>query len=175
MAKKGAHDGGTLGETIAGKMNDPAFAAEYRRRRFVQEVAVAVRKLRESAGLTQAELAGRMGVSQPIIGRLEGAKDHQPRFDLLDRVAASVGLGVKVIFCEPRKPAQPLASIEDGAVSFLRRGIKAISGAGSAARASASVGRAKASGAVVQRASVAPTGKGRRATADSVSRGGGTT
>jgi len=121
MAKKMAHDGGTLGETIADKMKDPAFAAEFRRLRFVQEVAVTVRKLRESAGLTQAELAGRMGVSQPIIGRLEGAKDHQPRFDLLDRVAAAVGLGVRVVFCEPGKGAQPLAVIDEGAVARLER------------------------------------------------------
>ena len=118
---------------IADKMKDPAFAAELRRRRFVQEVAVVVRELRDSAGLTQAELAGRMGVSQPVIGRLEGAKDHQPRFDLLDRVAAAVGLGVRVVFCEPGKGAQPLAVIDETAVTRLekdaRRAAKAARGA----------------------------------------------
>lgn len=122
--KKLAHNGGTLAGALADKMKDPAFAAEYRRRRFVQEVAVAVRKLRESAGLTQAELAGRMGVSQPVIGRLEGAKDHQPRFDLLDRVATSVGLEVRVVFCEPGRAAKPLAVIEQGAVTRLERNAK---------------------------------------------------
>ena len=121
MAKKQSHRGIGMAEVLAEHMKDPAFAVAYRRRRFVHEVAVAVRKLREAAGITQVQLAERMGVAQSVIGRLEGAKDQQPRFDLLHRVAAAVDLGVRVVFCPPGKGDQPLAVIDDAAAAHLEK------------------------------------------------------
>jgi ribosome-binding protein aMBF1 (putative translation factor) len=45
---------------------------------------------RQEAGLTQAEVASRMGTSQSVVARLESAR-HMPSFDLAARYAAAIG------------------------------------------------------------------------------------
>jgi transcriptional regulator with XRE-family HTH domain len=45
---------------------------------------------RQQAGLTQAEIALRMGTTQSVIARLESAR-HMPTFDLAARYAAALG------------------------------------------------------------------------------------
>jgi predicted transcriptional regulator len=49
-----------------------------------------IRKAREDASLTQAELAARAGMSQPVIARLERG-DANPRVMTLDRVLRAAG------------------------------------------------------------------------------------
>jgi transcriptional regulator with XRE-family HTH domain len=50
---------------------------------------------RQSAGLTQAELARRMGTSQSVIARLESAR-HMPSFDLISRYARALDLRLDI-------------------------------------------------------------------------------
>jgi ribosome-binding protein aMBF1 (putative translation factor) len=47
-------------------------------------------RLRTEAGLTQAELANRMGITQSAIARMEGG-GTRPNLDTLERLAAAVG------------------------------------------------------------------------------------
>lgn len=50
---------------------------------------------RTEAGLTQAEVAERMGVSQPVVARIEsslGKKSHSPTLDSLRRYADACGM-----------------------------------------------------------------------------------
>lgn len=54
------------------------------------EAAALIRRARNAAGLTQAELATRVGVKQPEIARLE-AVGANPRVATLDRVVAATG------------------------------------------------------------------------------------
>ena len=54
------------------------------------EVSVLLRTTRESAHLTQAELAARAGTSQPAISRYEAAT-ASPSVQTLDRLLASMG------------------------------------------------------------------------------------
>jgi len=52
-------------------------------------------KARAAAGLTQAEVAKRMGVSQPVVARIEsslGKKDHSPSLNTLRRYADACGM-----------------------------------------------------------------------------------
>ena len=52
-------------------------------------------KARHDAGLTQAEVASRMGVSQPVVARIEsslGKKDHSPSLNTLRRYADACGM-----------------------------------------------------------------------------------
>lgn len=52
-------------------------------------IARQIKVAREKAGLTQAELAEALGVTQPMIGRLESLKDKRlPSIELLARIAA---------------------------------------------------------------------------------------
>ncbi len=54
-----------------------------------------VRALRKARGLTQEELAVRIGTRQPIIARLEGGA-HIPTWRTLNRVAKALGATVNV-------------------------------------------------------------------------------
>jgi len=52
-------------------------------------------KARAAAGLTQAEVATRMGVSQPVVARIEsslGNKDPSPSLNTLRRYADACGM-----------------------------------------------------------------------------------
>ena len=51
-----------------------------------------VKSTREKMGLTQAELAEKVGTSQSVITRLEGGSDTRtPSLSLLSRIAQSCG------------------------------------------------------------------------------------
>jgi transcriptional regulator with XRE-family HTH domain len=54
-----------------------------------------IRTARTGAGLTQAELARRMGVQQPVVARLE-REGSDPRFSTVLRALEAVGQGVYV-------------------------------------------------------------------------------
>jgi transcriptional regulator with XRE-family HTH domain len=54
-----------------------------------------VKRAREAAGLSQAELADRMGTTQSAVARLE-SRYSNPRVDTLDRAVASTGQRVTV-------------------------------------------------------------------------------
>jgi transcriptional regulator with XRE-family HTH domain len=56
-----------------------------------------VRELRESVGISQRELADRMGTTQSVVARLE-AGGSKPSLSTLERVAEAVGKQVEVRF-----------------------------------------------------------------------------
>jgi DNA-binding XRE family transcriptional regulator/predicted RNase H-like HicB family nuclease len=58
-------------------------------------VKLALRWARKRAGMTQAELAHRAGLSQPAVARLEDP-DYNPTIDMLERVASALGARLEV-------------------------------------------------------------------------------
>lgn len=50
-----------------------------------------IRAWREHLGLSQREVAGRMGISQPAYAKMEG-KDAHPRVATLKKIAAALGV-----------------------------------------------------------------------------------
>jgi transcriptional regulator with XRE-family HTH domain len=62
-----------------------------------------LRKTRERAGLTQAELAERAGVTQPVISRAE-APGANPRLATLDRLLRAAGARLELAAPEVRRP-----------------------------------------------------------------------
>ncbi len=60
------------------------------------DLALLVREMPENAGLTQAELAKKVGTTQSAIARLEDAEyaGHSPA--VLERIAAACGVGLKL-------------------------------------------------------------------------------
>jgi predicted transcriptional regulator len=59
------------------------------------EPATLIKRARQSAGLTQAELAKRARMKQPEIARLE-SPGANPRLSTLKRVVAAAGQGLKL-------------------------------------------------------------------------------
>jgi DNA-binding XRE family transcriptional regulator len=89
-----AHD-----EMIAEWMNDPAFKAEYdaleEEFQFLREMLHA----RKRAGLTQEEVAERMGTKAPAVARLEGSdvcEKHSPSVNTLRKYAHAVGCKLEI-------------------------------------------------------------------------------
>ena len=70
-------------------------------------------KARTRAGLTQRELARRMGVSQAVIARLESA-EHSPLLDTLVAVADALDCELQLRFKRRRKAAAADATHEVG-------------------------------------------------------------
>lgn len=67
-----------------------------------QDLAIGsqIYQARKAAGLTQAELAERVGTTQSIISDLEDAEYQGHSMSMLRRVAAALGLSVRVEFVE---------------------------------------------------------------------------
>ena len=76
-------------------MKDPAFRAEYDRLKPEYELALALIKARTKAGLTQAEVAKKMGTTQSVVARIEGG-GNPPNLKTLERYAEAVGRRIQV-------------------------------------------------------------------------------
>jgi DNA-binding XRE family transcriptional regulator len=76
-------------------LQDPKFKAEYDRLGPIYEVVWELIEARHQAGLTQAELAARIGTTQSAIARLENAR-HMPSLAMVARYARAVGQRLEV-------------------------------------------------------------------------------
>ena len=63
------------------------------------QIAEIVYRLRTSAGMTQSELARRMGTTQSAIARMENS-GSLPTLELLDRVGRAIGTAITLIVGE---------------------------------------------------------------------------
>ena len=67
----------------------------------------ALLKARKDAGLTQAEVASRMGVSQPVLARIESSlikEDYSPSLKTLRRYAQACGKKLQIRLVDHTKP-----------------------------------------------------------------------
>ena len=76
-------------------LTDPEVRAAYERLVPEYEVARAIIRARAHAGLSQAQLAERMGTSQPYIARLESGRTL-PNLRTLQRVGEATGTRLRV-------------------------------------------------------------------------------
>jgi ribosome-binding protein aMBF1 (putative translation factor) len=76
-------------------LTDPEVRAEYDRLGPIFAVVGEMIEARQQAGLTQAEIAARMGTTQSVVARLENAR-HMPTFNLVSRYAAAIGRRVDI-------------------------------------------------------------------------------
>jgi ribosome-binding protein aMBF1 (putative translation factor) len=78
-------------QVLADQLQDPAFREEWDRTALARAVATRVVTYRAMEGLSQAALARKLGVSQPLVARLE-AGEHEPTLTTLSRLARHLGL-----------------------------------------------------------------------------------
>jgi transcriptional regulator with XRE-family HTH domain len=83
------------------RMKSPAARAGYEHAQAAYELGRMVRDLREARGLSQRELAERMGTTQSVVGRLE-AGGSRPTIVTLERVAHALELRLEVRFRDAR-------------------------------------------------------------------------
>ncbi len=73
---------------------DPKFRAAYDALGDEFAALAALLRARQNAGLTQADIAQKMGVSQPVVARIEsslGSRKHSPSLATLRRYADACG------------------------------------------------------------------------------------
>lgn len=73
------------------------------------EVARSIYRLRIAAGLTQRDLATRVGTSASVISRLEDADYDGHSLSMLNRIAAALGRVVQIRFTASPGAARPAA------------------------------------------------------------------
>ena len=79
--------------------NDPEFKAAYESYADEFSALEALLAARREAGLSQAEVAHRMGVSQPVLARIEsslGSQKHSPSLHTLRRYANACGMTLEL-------------------------------------------------------------------------------
>jgi predicted transcriptional regulator len=89
----------THDEMIEKMLSDPAIKAAYDDLEDEFALFDEVLKARKRTGLTQAEIAARMGTKAPAVARLEsggGSKRHSPSIATLRRYAEAVGCKLKI-------------------------------------------------------------------------------
>jgi predicted transcriptional regulator len=89
----------THDEMIGKMLSDPAVKAAYDDLEDEFALFDEVLKARKRTGLTQAEIAARMGTKAPAVARLEsggGSKRHSPSIATLRRYAEAVGCKLKI-------------------------------------------------------------------------------
>jgi transcriptional regulator with XRE-family HTH domain len=82
-------------------MKDAAYQRAYDALEEEFALAKAVIAARNRAGLTQVELAYKMGTTQPVVARLEGGRTR-PSMRTLERLAKATGSRLLIKF-EPRR------------------------------------------------------------------------
>ncbi len=96
------------GELIEKALERPGFKEAYEERKEVYALIREMLVARENAGLTQEELAERMGTTKSAISRLEASGKHVPSLSTLKKYAQAVGcqLVIKLI-PEPKSKKRP--------------------------------------------------------------------
>lgn len=85
-------------------MKDPAFRAEYDALAPEFALARALIEARSNAGLTQAEVAERMGTTQSVVARIESGR-NPPNLRTLEKYAHAVGTRIAVTLVPTALPA----------------------------------------------------------------------
>jgi len=93
-------------------LKDPAFAARFKEAGEAWDVALQIAGLRKESGLSQRELAERVGTSQQQISRLESPGYAGHSMSMLRRVAHVMGASVRVQI-QRGKRARPSGVAED--------------------------------------------------------------
>ena len=94
MKKKGTK----LKSYVKSKLKDKEFKVAYEEVQMHLKIAKLLEELRHKAGLTQAELAKKTGVSQPMIARLErGDQDRVPTLHTINKIFRSLGYEVDLV------------------------------------------------------------------------------
>jgi len=86
---------------------DPAFADAFAALEDEFATLAELLRARQRAGMTQADVAERMGVAQASVARLEssaGSRKHAPSLATLRRYADAVGCDLRITLAPAKKP-----------------------------------------------------------------------
>ena len=94
--------------------DDPEFRKEWERSEPLYSVISAVLRRRYEFGLTQADLAARMGKKQPAIARFESGNAENPTLGFMQQLADALDMKL-VVNLEPKaEPVQDVMRVAEG-------------------------------------------------------------
>jgi transcriptional regulator with XRE-family HTH domain len=100
------------------QLKDPDFAKKFRKAGEAWDVAIQLASLRKSSGMSQKELAKRVGTSQQQISRLESPSYEGHSLSMLRRIADVLGASVHVEIQGKKQRTPPVVA---GAKAIYRR------------------------------------------------------
>lgn len=89
-------------QVLAEDLEQPSFRAEWERTSVARALAVQVLAFRTKNDLSQRELAGMLGISQPHVSRIE-AGIHNPDIETLSRIADVMRTEIQVTIPPQRR------------------------------------------------------------------------
>src|SRR4030042_3235359 len=92
------------------QLKDPDFAERFKKAGEAWDVAIKLASLRKSSGMSQKELAKKVGTSQPQISRLESPSCEGHSLSMLRRVAGVLGASLRV---EIRRKKHPIPIVAE--------------------------------------------------------------
>ena len=102
----------SAGEPVEGyirkKLADPKFRRLYEAEKKKVQMGFMIHRLRTRAGLTQAGLAARVGVTQGYIARLETAEMPNYEINTLKKIAAALHKVLVIGFADQSKTPRPV-------------------------------------------------------------------
>lgn len=101
MPRKSTTDATRIMAQIAGR--DPKRQRAFEDEVTNREVGSKISQLRQAAGLSQTELARRVGTTQSVISRLEAADYEGHSLAMLHRIAAALERRVEISFPKKRR------------------------------------------------------------------------
>ncbi len=102
------------------QLKDPDFAEGFEKAGEAWDIAVKLASLRKASGLSQKQLAKRVGTSQQQISRLESPLYEGHSLSMLRRVAEVLGATVHVEI-QPQKTRKPPVAAESQAIYRAKR------------------------------------------------------
>jgi transcriptional regulator with XRE-family HTH domain len=111
------------------QLKDPDFAKRFKKAGEAWDVAIQLASLRQESGLSQKELARRVGTSQQQISRLESPSYEGHSLSMLRRVADILGANVNVVI-EPKRHQRQKVAAEKRASYKSRKSLSSLSPAG---------------------------------------------
>ena len=88
----------TFQDYLKTKLRNKTFKEAYEHYGQALEIGLQVRNLRKKAGLTQIELAKKLGISQQVISRLESGDADNPTLTTLENIAQATGHRMRLEF-----------------------------------------------------------------------------
>jgi ribosome-binding protein aMBF1 (putative translation factor) len=96
--KKGNSRGALFDHWLKKKLKNPEFKRHYQTEGIKLRIGIRIAELRNKAGLTQSELAKKIGVSQGFIAQLEMADTENYEIKTLKRIASAIGMTLVIGF-----------------------------------------------------------------------------
>lgn len=106
-------------DVLADDLRNPSFRAEWERTAMARWLAVEVAHYRAEHDLSQRQLAGRLGVHQSDVARMESG-EHTPTLDRLIRVCKGLDIELMIDIRPEKRPAKlpKKRALQAGSVSL---------------------------------------------------------